>query len=91
MADDDFPRVRFAKREIAKALEALERVDGGQINAAMRLLQVEDELADAREMAARWRRAYEELQVILAGTVTAAAEHQVEQLDEAMRVWVAKA
>lgn len=44
------PRLRFAKAEIEKALRAMERAtDGGQVDAWMRCLELEDRLEDTRK------------------------------------------
>jgi hypothetical protein len=81
-APDDSPRLRFAKREIQRALLALEAVDRDQFDAHMRLLETEDRLADAREDARRWREAYEAMCKLAANP---------ERLDELLREWVGKA
>jgi hypothetical protein len=60
------PRLRFAKAEIAKALRALELADSSQVDAWMRVLALEDQLADQREETREWRNRYEALRRMLA-------------------------
>lgn len=81
------PRLRFAKREIEKSLAALEAVDAGQFDSAIRLIEAEDRLEDAREDAARWRRNYESLARILAAT----GDERSKLLDQALRQFVGEA
>ena len=87
----EHPRLRFAKREIAKVLEALERIDGDKLNAGLRLLQVEDELAEAREQAIRWRRSYESMQTLIGQIAGVDSAERVKRLDQAIRGWLGKA
>lgn len=84
---EDSQRVRFAKREVVKILTALERVDQDELDAAMRVLRLEDELADARELAARWRKSYEAVQRIL----ETAEGDRAAKLDRIAREWIGKA
>lgn len=85
---EDTPRIRFAKGEIVRILTALEMVNGSDLDLGIRVLRLEDELADSREQGRRWRRSYEGTQSLLEKTVTLAAEEQVELLDNAVRRWV---
>lgn len=85
----DPPRVRYAKTQLAALAEAVERVDRDQLNAYMQVIELEDRLADAQEQAARWRRSYEALRVVMAHTGSHIADMTV--LDKAMREWVGKA
>ena len=87
---EDSPRVRFAKRELMRVLVALEEVSGSDLDMGIRVLRLEDDLADAREDARRWRRGYEAAKQLLEQTTSVAAEEQVERLDEAVRAWVGK-
>jgi len=87
----DHPRVRFAKREIVKVLVALERVDGEELNAAMRVLALEDELAEVREQARRYRQGQESMRALLEQMAGAEQAERVERLDQAIRDWAAKA
>lgn len=87
----DTPRIRFAKGEIVRILTALEMVNGSDLDLGIRVLRLEDELADSREQGRRWRHSYEGTQTLLEKTVTLAAEEQVELLDDAVRRWVGKA
>jgi hypothetical protein len=90
-AVEDSPRLRFAKRELTKILIALETVDASDLDLGIRVLRLEDEVADVREDCRRWRRAYESAQQLLEQTVTSAAEEQVEKLDQAVREWIGRA
>lgn len=66
------PRLRFAKREIAKVLQALERANSSQVDAWMRVLDLEEQLADQREDTAQMRRERDALKSLLAtGKATA--------------------
>lgn len=85
---DEPPRVRYAKREIAKVLTALENVKGSELALALRVIDLEEQLADTREQAARWRRCFESMRDI--------ANHSgpngdLKRLEQAMRSWVGKA
>jgi hypothetical protein len=88
---DEHPRVRFARRELVKVLTALERVDGHELNAAIRVERLEEELATAREESRRWRLAAGEMQKLLEQAYGAAQGERVEQLGDAIRAWVGKA
>jgi hypothetical protein len=87
---EDHPRVRFAKRELMKILVALERVDGDELNAGMRVLALEDELAETREEVRRWRQGQESMRTLLDQMAGANQEERVERLDQAIRGWVGK-
>jgi hypothetical protein len=89
-ASEQHPRIRFARRELVKVLTALERVDGHELNAAIRVEQLEEQLADAREEARRWRQGTESMQALLADTFGAEQSERVEQLGAAIREWVGK-
>lgn len=60
------PRLRFAKAQIMKALEALELADSSDLDAWMQVLDLKEQLADQREMTIEWRRKYEALKHLLA-------------------------
>lgn len=77
-------RLRFNRAEFGRALEALEMVDGADYDLAMRVISLEDQRAQALELATKWRKSYEVMKEIAA----ASAEHQVWVLDRAMREWV---
>lgn len=60
------PRIRYAKKEIARALQALEAVQSNpDADYAIRCFEAEDRLEDAREEARYWRENYEALRAIL--------------------------
>ena len=65
MHDEAPSRTRFAKREIVRALEALERADAEHLDPWMRVVELEERLEDAREDAVEWRRKYEGVRLLL--------------------------
>lgn len=85
--NNDSPRLRFARDQIARALLALEMVDRDQFDYALRSLQLEDDLAEAREQASRWRRSYEKVAAVL----HEAEPERAAELDRIIREWVGKA
>lgn len=87
---EDSPRVRFAKRQLMQILVALENISGSDLDLGIQVLQLRDDLADAREDTRRWRMACEAMRRLLEESVSVAAEEQVERLDQAVREWVGK-
>ena len=83
----DSPRLRFAKREIDKALRALEAVDHEQLDFAMRCLELEDQIADLREELGRVREGRDVMSRILAAT----GDERGKLLDRALRHYGAEA
>lgn len=87
---EEHPRVRFARRELVKVLAALERIDGYELSAAIRLEELEEELADAREEARRWRRGLEAMQALLECAFGTEEAERVKLLDGAIREWASR-
>jgi len=66
-ASTESPRLRFAKAEIAKALRALELADSSELTAWLRVLDLEDQIADTRKDLVEMRQEREVLRRIAAG------------------------
>lgn len=81
---DSHPRVRYAVNEIKKMGVALERVDLEEVEAWMRVAELEERLADTRAMAERWRQASKTWEEII---FCMGPEPNLERLGEILRIW----
>jgi hypothetical protein len=81
-------RVRFAKAQLLRALSALEELQPDSLDEGIRRLELEDQLSEAREQAARWRRSYESIHALFTAH---GSNPEVGRLDSLIREWVAKA
>lgn len=67
-------------------LTALENVDADELHESLRALDLEEQLADARQEATRWRNAYEECARFITDP-----DFDLFDLDRRIREWVANA
>lgn len=83
---EESKRVRFNKKEAMKLMTALENVDADELHESLRALDLEEQLADAREEARRWRKACEALSQLIEDP-----DFDLFDLDRKIREWVASA
>lgn len=75
-------RLRFNKREFARALRALEKVDGSEFDLALEAERLREEREDARDEARKWHDSYDVLADILRQLTP---DQRLAKLDEALR------
>jgi hypothetical protein len=86
--DDHRTRLRFARRELDRLAQAVERSDADEIEAGMRLIEAEERIEDQRRTIERQRIVIDDQQGIiesLSGTA------DLSRLGQIMRVWVSRA
>lgn len=80
------PRVRFAKRELARALEAIERIDPERLDESIRILELEDRLNDSQALVEMLRANYDTISRVLVAT----GEERAAVLDQILRERIGK-
>lgn len=84
----EHPRVRFARMELEKLLCAVEAINGDELNAAMRVIELERQVEEEREIGRHWRKCYESMRGIL---VNVGPNGDLDRLDQIMREWAGRA